>query len=82
MARRRHKLKRCVSLCVIVYKSPEYESLGFELTVARLVSIGYPQELSSFVYDPTFPAGRWAKPPAALLLLFFRYCMGLAGKQR
>ena len=55
MARRRHKLKRCVSLCVIVYKSPEYESLGFELTVARLVSIGYPQELSSFVYDPTFP---------------------------
>uniref|UniRef100_A0A8C5FIC7 Cytosolic purine 5'-nucleotidase n=1 Tax=Gadus morhua TaxID=8049 RepID=A0A8C5FIC7_GADMO len=38
-----------------VYKSPEYESLGFELTVARLVSIGYPQELSSFVYDPTFP---------------------------
>uniref|UniRef100_A0A8C5FQS4 5'-nucleotidase, cytosolic IIa n=1 Tax=Gadus morhua TaxID=8049 RepID=A0A8C5FQS4_GADMO len=53
--RRRHKLKRCVSLCVIVYKSPEYESLGFELTVARLVSIGYPQELSSFVYDPTFP---------------------------
>ncbi|KAF3843998.1 hypothetical protein F7725_016046, partial [Dissostichus mawsoni] len=38
-----------------VYKSPEYESLGFELTVERLVSIGYPQELLSFVYDPTFP---------------------------
>lgn len=38
-----------------VYKSPEYESLGFELTVERLVSIGYPQELLSFVYDPSFP---------------------------
>ncbi|XP_030058674.1 cytosolic purine 5'-nucleotidase isoform X1 [Microcaecilia unicolor] len=38
-----------------VYKSPEYESLGFDLTVERLVSIGYPQELLSFVYDPVFP---------------------------
>ncbi|XP_069756532.1 5'-nucleotidase, cytosolic IIa isoform X3 [Narcine bancroftii] len=38
-----------------VYKSPEYESLGFDLTVERLISIGYPQELGSFVYDPTFP---------------------------
>ncbi|XP_061766991.1 cytosolic purine 5'-nucleotidase-like isoform X4 [Nerophis ophidion] len=38
-----------------VYKSPEYESLGFDLTVQRLVSIGYPQELLNFVYDPSFP---------------------------
>ncbi|KAM9726680.1 5'-nucleotidase, cytosolic IIa isoform 1-T3 [Menidia menidia] len=38
-----------------VYKSPEYESLGFQLTVDRLVSIGYPQELLNFVYDPAFP---------------------------
>uniref|UniRef100_A0A8B9JAL9 5'-nucleotidase, cytosolic IIb n=1 Tax=Astyanax mexicanus TaxID=7994 RepID=A0A8B9JAL9_ASTMX len=38
-----------------VYKSPEYESLGFDLTVERLVSIGYPQELLGFVYDPSFP---------------------------
>uniref|UniRef100_A0A672NRW8 Cytosolic purine 5'-nucleotidase n=1 Tax=Sinocyclocheilus grahami TaxID=75366 RepID=A0A672NRW8_SINGR len=38
-----------------VYKSPEYESLGFDLTVERLVSIGYPQELLNFVYDPAFP---------------------------
>lgn len=38
-----------------MYKSPEYESLGFDLTVARLVSIGYPQELLNFVYDPSFP---------------------------
>lgn len=39
----------------VVYKSPEYESLGFDLTVERLVSIGYPQELLNFVYDPSFP---------------------------
>uniref|UniRef100_A0A8D0AEU9 Cytosolic purine 5'-nucleotidase n=1 Tax=Sander lucioperca TaxID=283035 RepID=A0A8D0AEU9_SANLU len=32
-----------------------YESLGFDLTVERLVSIGYPQELLNFVYDPSFP---------------------------
>ncbi|XP_058841249.1 cytosolic purine 5'-nucleotidase-like isoform X2 [Acipenser ruthenus] len=38
-----------------MYKSPEYESLGFDLTVERLVSIGYPQELLNFVYDSTFP---------------------------
>lgn len=44
----------CVPVCV-VYKSPEYESLGFDLTVERLVSIGYPQELLNFVYDPSFP---------------------------
>ncbi|MED6247965.1 Cytosolic purine 5'-nucleotidase, partial [Ataeniobius toweri] len=38
-----------------VYKSPEYESLGFDLIVEHLVSIGYPQELLNFVYDPSFP---------------------------
>ncbi|CAB1343532.1 unnamed protein product [Coregonus sp. 'balchen'] len=43
------------SLRVGVYKSPEYESLGFDLTVERLVHIGYPQELLNFVYDPAFP---------------------------
>ncbi|XP_043106400.1 cytosolic purine 5'-nucleotidase-like [Puntigrus tetrazona] len=38
-----------------VYKSPEYESLGFELLRDRLVSIGYPHELLGYMYDPTFP---------------------------
>ncbi|XP_071793099.1 cytosolic purine 5'-nucleotidase-like isoform X1 [Asterias amurensis] len=38
-----------------MYKSPQYEQLGFDLVVERLVSIGYPQELYSFVYDPCFP---------------------------
>uniref|UniRef100_A0A6Q2YYC2 5'-nucleotidase, cytosolic II, like 1 n=1 Tax=Esox lucius TaxID=8010 RepID=A0A6Q2YYC2_ESOLU len=37
------------------YKSPDYESLGFELLRDRLVSIGYPHELLRYSYDPTFP---------------------------
>lgn len=72
----------CVGL---VYKSPEYESLGFDLTVERLVSIGYPQELLNFVYDPSFPT-RWVherlpflsrktKAPHSLLLLLLVTCM-------
>lgn len=48
-----------------MYKSPEYESLGFELTVERLVSIGYPQELLSFVYDPSFPTRSDQSHPTA-----------------
>uniref|UniRef100_UPI00398F02AD cytosolic purine 5'-nucleotidase-like isoform X1 n=3 Tax=Pristiophorus japonicus TaxID=55135 RepID=UPI00398F02AD len=38
-----------------VYRSPEYEELGFQLMINRLVSIGYPQELLRYTYDPTFP---------------------------
>ncbi|XP_070540227.1 cytosolic purine 5'-nucleotidase-like isoform X2 [Ptychodera flava] len=38
-----------------VYKSPEYEELGFDLVVERMISIGYPQELLNFQYDPSFP---------------------------
>nr|XP_019937399.1 PREDICTED: cytosolic purine 5'-nucleotidase-like isoform X1 [Paralichthys olivaceus] len=38
-----------------VYKSPDYESLGFELIRDRMVSIGYPHELLRYTYDPSFP---------------------------
>ncbi|XP_072027120.1 cytosolic purine 5'-nucleotidase-like isoform X2 [Amphiura filiformis] len=38
-----------------VYKSPQYETMGFNLTVERLVAIGYPQELYNNEYDPSFP---------------------------
>ncbi|XP_041065620.1 cytosolic purine 5'-nucleotidase-like isoform X2 [Carcharodon carcharias] len=38
-----------------VYRSPEYEELGFQLMINHLVSIGYPQELHLYTYDPTFP---------------------------
>ncbi|XP_029693331.1 5'-nucleotidase, cytosolic II, like 1 isoform X1 [Takifugu rubripes] len=38
-----------------VYKSPDYESLGFQLIRDRLVSVGYPHELLRYTYDPSFP---------------------------
>lgn len=38
-----------------IYKSPDYESMGFELLRDRLVSVGYPHELLRYTYDPSFP---------------------------
>ncbi|XP_035989811.1 5'-nucleotidase, cytosolic II, like 1 [Fundulus heteroclitus] len=38
-----------------MYKSPDYESMGFELIRDRMVSIGYPHELLRYSYDPSFP---------------------------
>lgn len=40
------------------YKSPQYETLGFNLTKERLVHKGYPREILEFEYDPSFPV-RW-----------------------
>ncbi|CAG7717894.1 unnamed protein product [Allacma fusca] len=43
-----------------VYKSPQYETLGFNLVKQRLVAMGYPNELLEFYYDPSFPIrGLW-----------------------
>lgn len=42
------------------YKSPQYETLGFNLVKERLVELGYPQEIMCFEYDPSFPVrGLW-----------------------
>lgn len=42
------------------YKSPAYETLGFNLTKERLVHKGYPEEILEFEYDPSFPVrGLW-----------------------
>lgn len=42
------------------YKSPQYERLGFNLVKERLISLGYPQEILEFEYDPSFPVrGLW-----------------------
>nr|CDS29471.1 cytosolic purine 5' nucleotidase [Hymenolepis microstoma] len=42
------------------YKSPYYEELAFQICRDRLVAIGYPQELLSFTYEPSFPIrGLW-----------------------
>ncbi len=37
------------------YKSPQYEKLAFNLLKKRLITLGYPQEISNFEYDPSFP---------------------------
>ncbi|XP_074640114.1 cytosolic purine 5'-nucleotidase-like [Tubulanus polymorphus] len=43
-----------------VYKTPQYESLAFDLIVERLVSIGYPDAMREFDYDASFPVrGLW-----------------------
>jgi len=43
-----------------VYKSPQYETLGFDLVKTRLAAMGYPNELLEFAYDPSFPIrGLW-----------------------
>lgn len=42
------------------YKSPQLETLGFDLLKAHLVDIGYPKEIFQFEYDPSFPVrGLW-----------------------
>merc|ERR1719474_2048738 len=42
------------------YKSPEFEILGFNLVIQRLISLGYPEELKEFEYDASFPVrGLW-----------------------
>ena len=38
-----------------MYKSPDYEALGFQLIKEQLVKMGYPESLLEFEYDPTFP---------------------------
>jgi len=43
-----------------VYKSPQYETLGFDLVKDRLIAIGYPDAIKEFQYDHTFPVrGLW-----------------------
>lgn len=37
------------------YKSPQYETLGFNLVKEHLVNLGYPREILEFEYDPSFP---------------------------
>lgn len=38
-----------------IYKSPDYEIMGFELIKDRLLAVGYPPELMRYTYDPSFP---------------------------
>ncbi|XP_033832039.1 5'-nucleotidase, cytosolic II, like 1 [Periophthalmus magnuspinnatus] len=38
-----------------IYKSPDFESMGFEMIRDRLVCMGYPHDLLRYTYDPSFP---------------------------
>ena len=37
-----------------VYKSPQYEELGFKLIIEQFLKMGYPREILNYQYDPTF----------------------------
>ena len=42
------------------YQSAAYEQLAFDHILARLVAVGYPEEIRAFTYDPRFPVrGLW-----------------------
>lgn len=54
------EINRFLSHLLTEYKSPQLETLGFDLVKARLVSMGYPKEILQFEYDPSFPVrGLW-----------------------
>lgn len=45
---------------IAVYKSPNFEALGFNLIKDKMVSMGYPEAIQDFYYDHTFPIrGLW-----------------------
>ncbi|KAL3321080.1 Cytosolic purine 5'-nucleotidase [Cichlidogyrus casuarinus] len=42
------------------YKSPHYEELAFSILQAKLIEMGYPEDLNKFKYEPSFPVrGMW-----------------------
>lgn len=42
------------------YKSPDFEAVSFEFAKQRLIEMGYPDNISDFKYDPSFPVrGLW-----------------------
>lgn len=45
---------------IAVYKSPNFEALGFNLIKDKMISMGYPEPIQDFDYDHTFPIrGLW-----------------------
>ncbi|KAH7722649.1 Protein Y71H10B.1 a [Aphelenchoides avenae] len=49
-----------LAVLVLVYKSPDMESMAFDLIVERMISIGYPADFKNFKYNPIFAVrGLW-----------------------
>eukprot|EP00106_Octopus_bimaculoides_P002098 XP_014769540.1 PREDICTED: cytosolic purine 5'-nucleotidase-like [Octopus bimaculoides] len=45
---------------IAVYKSPNFEALGFDLIKKKMILMGYPNAIEDFEYDHTFPIrGLW-----------------------
>ena len=43
-----------------VYVSPEFDKLCFNLTMDKLIALGYPEEIKKYEYDPSFTLrGLW-----------------------
>jgi 5'-nucleotidase len=40
---------------LIEYKSPEYETLAFDMAITRLQDVGYPKGIATIKYDASFP---------------------------
>ena len=38
-----------------VYNSPLFEEISYDLAIGHLIKLGYPEEIRSFKYDPSFP---------------------------
>lgn len=40
---------------LVVYKSPEYDLLAYDMAIERLIQIGYPSSIRDIKYDDSFP---------------------------
>lgn len=38
-----------------IYNSPDFEELAYNMTIERLIKIGYPETIKTLKYDPHFP---------------------------
>ncbi|KAL6060009.1 Cytosolic purine 5'-nucleotidase, partial [Balamuthia mandrillaris] len=38
-----------------VYKSPEFEALTYDIAIAHMIDMGYPQSISQLKYNPAYP---------------------------
>lgn len=38
-----------------VYNAPLYEEITYDLTIAELLKRGYPEDIKTLKYDPSFP---------------------------
>ncbi len=53
-------LRVYLSTFIIAYNAAEFDLMIFNMTINRLISLGYPKAMSEFRYDPKFAVrGLW-----------------------